>query len=50
MRYHFTPVRMAIIKVYRASLVGHAVKNPPAYAGDAGLISDLGRSHMLQSI
>ena len=28
---------------------GPVVKNPPANAGDAGLIPGLGRSHMLQS-
>ena len=26
---------------------GSVVKNPPAYAGDMGLIPDLGRSHVL---
>ena len=28
---------------------GSVVKNPPANAGDVGLIPDLGRSHMSQS-
>ena len=28
------------------SLGGSVVKNPPANAGDMGLILDLGRSHM----
>ena len=28
---------------------GSVVKNPPANAGDMGLIPDPGRSHMLQS-
>ena len=28
---------------------GSVVKNPPANAGDMGLIPGLGRSHMLQS-
>ena len=28
---------------------GSVVKNPPANAGDTGLIPDPGRSHMLQS-
>ena len=28
---------------------GSVVKNPPANAGDMGLIPDLGRSHILQS-
>ena len=31
-------------------LLNHSVvKNPPANAGDMGAISDLGRSHVLQS-
>ena len=30
-------------------LGGSVVKNPPANAGNMGLIPDLGRSHMLQS-
>ena len=29
---------------------GSVVKNPPANVGDTGLISDLGRSHMLLSM
>ena len=28
---------------------GAVVKNPPAHAGDTGLSTGLGRSHMLQS-
>jgi len=28
---------------------GSVVKDPPANAGDIGLIPDLGRSHMVQS-
>ena len=28
---------------------GSVVKNPPANAGDTGLIPSLGRTHMLQS-
>ena len=28
---------------------GSMVKNPPANAGDTGLISDLGKSHMSHS-
>ena len=33
----------------QGSLGDSVVKNPPANAGDMGLIPDLGRSHMLQS-
>ena len=32
----------------RGFLGGSVVKNPPANAGDMGLIPDSGRSHMLQ--
>ena len=32
----------------RTSLGGSVAENPPAIAGDVGLIPGLGRSHMLQ--
>ena len=51
MRYHFTPVRMVIIKnSTRASLVAQSVvRNPPANAEDTCSVPDLGRSHVPQS-
>ena len=46
-RYHLTPVRMAIIKKSTGGFPGGAVvKNLPANAGDMGLSAVLGRSHM----
>ena len=36
-------------KQQQGSLGDSVVRNPPANAGDMGLIPDLGRSHMLQS-
>ena len=49
-RYHLTPVRMAIIKKSTGGFPGGAVvKNPPANAGDTGSSPDPGRSHMLWS-
>ena len=51
MRYHLTPVRMAIIKKStNRDFPGGAVdKNLPAIAGDMGLIPGPGRSHVLWS-
>ena len=50
MRYHLTPVRMAIIKkIYRDFPGGSVVKNPPANAGDTGSSPGPGRSHMPRS-
>ena len=51
MRYHLTPVRMAIIKksTNRGFPGGAVVKNPPANAGDTGSSPGPGRSHMSQS-
>ena len=46
MRYHLTPVRMAIIKKSWDFPGGAVVKNPPANAGDTGLSPGLGSSHM----
>ena len=49
MGYHLTPVRMAIIKksTNNRDFPGSpVVKNPPANAGDTGLIPGPGRSHM----
>ena len=49
MRYHITPVRMAIIKKStnnRDFPGGTVVKNLPANIGDTGSIPGLGRSHM----
>ena len=49
MRYHLTPVRMAIIKKStndRDSPGGPVVKNPPANAGATGSSPGPGRSHM----
>jgi len=50
MRYHLTPVRMAVIKktTNRGSPDGTVVKNP-SDAGDTGSIPGPGRSHMLWS-
>jgi len=50
MRYHLTPVRMAVIKktTNRGSPGGTVVKNP-SDAGDTGSIPGPGRSHMLWS-
>ena len=46
-RYHFTPVRMAIIK---NSLVAQSVvRNPPANAEDTRSVPDRGRAHVPQS-
>ena len=51
MRYHLTPVRMAIIKkIYKQGIPGGAVvENLPANAGDMGSSPGLGRSHMPRS-
>ena len=51
MRYHLTPVRMAIIKksTNRGFPGGAVVENLPANAGDTGLSPGLGRSHMPRS-
>ena len=51
MRYHLTPVRMAIIKKSTGEDFpgGAVVKNLPANAGDTGSSPGLGRSHMTQS-
>ena len=50
MRYHLTPVRMAIIKNLPGGFPGGAVvENLPANAGDTGSSPGLGRSHMLRS-
>ena len=51
MRYHLTPVRMAIIKknTNRGFPGGAVVKNPPTNAGDMGSRPGLERSHMPQS-
>ena len=43
-RISFSPPKYFLVSFSRASLV-IAVKNPPANAGDAGLIPGLGRSH-----
>ena len=51
-RYHFTPVRLAIIKKATNNWDfpgGAVVKNPPANAGDTGSIPGPGRSHMPRS-
>ena len=50
-RYHFTPVRMDIIKksTNRGFPGGAVVENLPANAGDTGSSPGLGRSHMPQS-
>ena len=52
MRYHLTPVRMAIIKksTNNGGFPGGAmVENLPANAGDTGSSPGLGRSHMPRS-
>ena len=51
MRYHLTPVRMAIIKksTNRASLVAQWLRGPPADAGDTGSCPGPGGSHMPRS-
>ena len=49
MRYHLTPIRMAITKMSRGFPGGTVVKNLPANAGDTGLSPGPGRSHMPQS-
>ena len=51
MRYHLTPVRMAIIKKARNRGFpgGTVVENLPANAGDTGSSPGLGRSHMPRS-
>ena len=47
MRYHLTPVRMAIIKKNLQGFPGGAVvENLPANAGDTGSSPGLGRSRM----
>ena len=38
-----------LLKTFRDFPGGAVVKNPPAKAGDTGLIPGPGRSHMLQS-
>ena len=50
-RYHFTSVRMAVIKKvdFLDFAGGSVVKNPPANAGDTGSSPGLGRSHMPRS-
>ena len=51
MRYHLTPVRMAIIKkpTNKGFPGGAVVENLPANAGDAGSSPGLGRSHVPRS-
>ena len=50
MRYHLTPVRMVIIKIYKQGFPGGAVvENLPVNAGDTGSSPGLGRSHMPRS-
>ena len=51
MKYHLTPVRMAIIKITtnRDFPGGTVVKNLPANAGDTGSSPGPGGSHMLRS-
>ena len=51
MRYHLTPVRMAIIKksTNRGFPGGSVVESLPANAGDTGSSPGLGRSHMPRS-
>ena len=47
-RYHLTPVIMAVIKktTNRGFPGGSVVKNPPENVVDSGSIPDLRRSHM----
>ena len=45
----FPDQQILLEKSLEGFLGGSVVKNPPANAGDTGLISDLGRSHMPRS-
>ena len=48
--YRYFPILTAvlILRWFNQGFPGGSVKNPPANAGDTGLISDPGRPHMLQ--